>query len=194
VIGDIVYFKISKLINENTPRLMIAEGGGGGNQDRSRQCHQLYLQQKGFKDPLLIGKIVSFVRHNATDAVQVKIRPLRVRCVECESNLSSGSPPKGGRHDHPPHSHHTYELHLDHLDQGDIILSSNMLAHYPAVLSSNSYERLAYSSTDLTIYMSSPQWEGAMVYHTDSEYSQDDGNTTHGGRAVPSYLQQSQDY
>jgi hypothetical protein len=182
IIGDIVYFKTTKLINEPPARHV------EDTETRSRLCHEQYLHKVGFKYPVLMGRIVSFVRHHGTDAVQVKICPLRVRCLECESGSSTSSPLMAAS---PAGYHHTYELNMDTADR-DIIISSNLLAPYhPAVLSSNSYQRFAYSSCDKLIYLSSPLWEGAMVYHTDSDYSQDDGQSV---RPINTNIQQSQDY
>lgn len=176
VVGDTVFFNISKVINDSH---RLDEPG-----NISVRCHQQYLKQKGYNNTVLIGKIMSFVRRSAIDAVQVKIRPLRVRCLQCEGVAPRGSLAASVEKD----CHHTYELHMDNIE-GDIILSTSMLLkNYPTVLSSSSYQRLAYSQSDSTVYMSSPEWEGAMNYVTDSEYSQDDSVTR------PVYLQQSQDY
>jgi hypothetical protein len=184
VVGDTVYFS-SK---DHLPRYQQQHLGGGGGESCSQLCHQQHLERncQGLKDSPFIGKISSFVRRSATDPVQVKVHPLRIRCVECEAQQTTRATGGGAA----GHGHHTYELRMDGND-GEIILSTAMLSkNYPTVLSSSAYQTCAYRHSDPTVYMTSPEWEGAMAYATDSELSQDDPRQ---GRHLVS-IQQSQDY
>jgi hypothetical protein len=183
VVGDTVYFSSKDNLSRHGPLVL----EGAERFSCSQLCHRQHLERShGLKDSPFIGKISSFVRRTATDPVQVKVHPLRIRCVECETQQITGARPAGGR------GHHTYELSMESND-GEIILSTAMLSkNYPTVLSSSAYQTCAYRHSDPTVYTTSPEWEGAMAYGTDSELSQEDPRQQ--GRHHLVSVQQSQDY
>lgn len=135
----------------------------------------------------MIGKIISFSRKGINTPVQVKIRPLRINCRLCDENMNDSDEIFLNKR-----RNHTYELSLDQ-ETPDRILSTEMLRHYPVILSSQVFEQIAYAETDFSVYMSSEEWELLANDVTDSECSQQDYNKSR-QKSTHHAVQQSQDY
>jgi len=158
VVGDAVYY----------------ESNAGRIDDLSWRCHDAHTIARSGKR-LLVGLVVSFFRKGRGDTVQVKIRPLRVRCRECCCHM----PRRKGEN-------HSYELSLDD-GIPECILSADKLRHHPAILSHDAYNQVAYASRDGAVYYSAREWESSErhfsegccqreIYHTQEimvQHSQD---------------------
>lgn len=170
VVGDTVFYEPSAVAS--------------GFSDSSAYCHQSRLRRLGLskgrapQESLLPGRIVSFSRKRRGDPMQVRMRPLQVACLHCGQNSSRSSPINP--------ENHQYELSPSHLP--DFLLASDKLSRHITVLASEMRGRLAYCSSDPTVYYSSAKWEHDMGYGLLAKDDED-------GTGEPEIMiQHSQDY